>query len=255
VRIRTVLRWIRRACIAVLLLLFAVGAAYVRFAFRPVGFGPAVLRSDARIRVQIRDDAIWFEPVDAPRAAGFIFYPGCPVPAESYAPFGRAIAEHGHPAVLMRIPYRCATAEEHQQRLFAATAALIASGREWVIGGHSRGGGLASRFVAEHPRGVAGLVLIGTSHPRDVNLASIAIPVTKIYGTLDGISTVARARASASLLPPHTRWVQIEGGNHVQFGWYSFQLWDRPAAISREAQQTQTVDAVLHLFNHLPPEY
>jgi pimeloyl-ACP methyl ester carboxylesterase len=57
--------------------------------------------------------------------------------------------------------------------------------RRWVVGGHSRGGAVAARFVHTDPSGVAGLVLIGTSHPRDFSLAQTPVPVTRVHGTRD----------------------------------------------------------------------
>ena len=38
--------------------------------------------------------------------------------------------------------------------------------------------------------------------------------------------------------------VEIEGGNHAQFGNYGPQKGDLPATISAEEQQTQTVEAI-----------
>ena len=51
-------------------------------------------------------------------------------------------------------------------------------------------------------------------------------------------------KANAGKLPPHTKWVTIDGGNHSQFGYYGFQLGDRSATISREAQQEATRQAL-----------
>ena len=42
--------------------------------------------------------------------------------------------------------------------------------------------------------------------------------------------------------------MQIEGGNHTQFGWYGRQLRDRPATISREEQQARTLEALLDVL-------
>jgi hypothetical protein len=52
-------------------------------------------------------------------------------------------------------------------------------------------------------------------------------------------------KANAKYLPPQTRWVVIEGGNHSQFGYYGFQLGDNRATISRSAQQAATLEAIL----------
>jgi hypothetical protein len=91
---------------------------------------------------------------------------------------------------------------------------------------------------------VAGLLLVGTTHPRDVDLSKITIPVTKIVGTKDGVAPIEKVEANRHLLPASTRWVRIEGGNHSQFGWYGFQPGDHFASISRDAQHTQLVTAI-----------
>jgi pimeloyl-ACP methyl ester carboxylesterase len=116
--------------------------------------------------------------------------------------------------------------------------------RRWVLAGHSRGAALGARFAAVYPDLLAGLVLIGTTHPKRGSLASLAIPVTKIYGTRDCVADSASVLANASLLPPGTRWVRIEGANHRQFGWYGAQLGDCSATISREAQQARTLEVL-----------
>jgi len=109
-----------------------------------------------------------------------------------------------------------------------------------VLAGHTRGAMLASRYVHERVQHPQGLVLIGTTHPRDFDLSELDLPVTKIYGTADGVASIGDMRANAKLLPPATRWVEIEGGNHTQFGSYRFQLGDHAATISRRAQQEIT---------------
>lgn len=52
-------------------------------------------------------------------------------------------------------------------------------------------------------------------------------------------------RTLASNLPPHTRFVEIKGGNHAQFGYYGFQLGDHRATIPREQQQAELLRAIL----------
>ncbi|MCC7001868.1 MAG: hypothetical protein IT357_06910 [Gemmatimonadaceae bacterium] len=55
---------------------------------------------------------------------------------------------------------------------------------------------------------------------------------------------MARVMATRSLLPKHTRWVEIAGGNHSQFGHYGHQLFDGNATVTREAQQVIARDAL-----------
>jgi hypothetical protein len=47
------------------------------------------------------------------------------------------------------------------------------------------------------------------------------------------------------LLPADTRWVEIEGGNHSQFGHYGHQLFDGSPTTTREEQQAVTRAALL----------
>jgi pimeloyl-ACP methyl ester carboxylesterase len=119
----------------------------------------------------------------------------------------------------------------------------------WVIAGHSVGGVVTCRIASEHAELLSGIALLGTVHPRDVDLSHLVIPVTKVTATNDGLATSAEVRANAKKLPPQTRWIEIEGGNHSQFGYYGFQLGDNRAAISREVQQAQTVNALLELLD------
>jgi pimeloyl-ACP methyl ester carboxylesterase len=251
-RLRVVLRWVRRIWITLGLLAIAAMPLIVWFAFSPHGFPDSVLQSDAKISVEYSDSAIAFlRRHGDPSTAGFLFYPGCPVPAESYAPIGRAIAERGYPAYIVRVPYRCATREDMQMELFARTRGRMASAvRPWVLAGHSRGGALASRFASMYPQLISGLALIGTTHPRDVDLSSLRVPVLKVLGTRDGVAPEARTLANAKRLPAATRWLRIEGGNHTQFGYYRFQLWDHRATITRANQQRQLIDAVAELLEY-----
>jgi alpha/beta hydrolase family protein len=94
----------------------------------------------------------------------------------------------------------------------------------------------------------AGLVLIGTSHPREFSLAHLEIPVVQVFGTRDTVADADKVQSALVNLPPATRSVRIDGGNHSQFGYYGFQPGDWPATISRETQQQLTVQAILEAF-------
>jgi len=93
--------------------------------------------------------------------------------------------------------------------------------------------------------GLAGAVLLGTTHPRDFSLAATAIPMTRVYGTRDTIPHLQKIERTRVNLPPSARIVRIDGGNHSQFGYYGFQPGDWPATISRDAQQAISRAAIL----------
>ena len=185
---------------------------------------------------------------------GLIFFAGALVDPVAYAPLTRAVAQAGFPAYLVPLPQRGAFGGADDPGLYARADSILGSGggRAWVIGGHSRGGVVASTIAARRPSAIAGLILVGTSHPRDVDLSALAVPVTKIVGTRDGLASPEEVRGNAHLLPPTTEWTWVEGGNHSQFGWYGFQPGDRPARMEREEQHRLMIDAVVAALERVP---
>ena len=121
----------------------------------------------------------------------------------------------------------------------------------WVVGGHSRGAAIASRFAYLHGESFDGLILIGTSHPKEAafDLSNTTLAVTRISATNDGLASMEEVQANAQYLPSDATWVLIDGGNHSQFGYYGSQLGDNAATISREKQQELTVNAILSALN------
>lgn len=218
---------------------------------RATGFDDAVLRSDDRVVVEVGDAGLTFRPRgEADRSrAGLIFFPGAQVEPAAYAPLARSLAALGFPATIVQIPFAPPPFGPDEEALLDRADRLIQadpSVERWVVAGHSRGGALAARYAHDRPGRVAGLVLVGTSHPKSPqrDLSGSGLDVTRVYATEDGLATVARVEANRRLLPPDTRWVRVEGGNHAQFGWYGAQLGDGRATIPREEQQAILLEAV-----------
>jgi pimeloyl-ACP methyl ester carboxylesterase len=214
--------------------------------FQAVDVPDDVLKSDQRIAVETTDHGLEFRRRVNQKPVGMIFLPGGMVQPVAYAPLMRRIASAGYPAHLLYLPMRCACTDAQVRELFQKIHRVIKAEPNvaWLLAGHSRGGMLASRFVHENGAGLVGLVLIATTHPRDFSLADLTMPVTKIYGTFDGVAIYAKMRQNQHLLPQNTTWVQIPGANHVQFGYYRHQLGDDRAIISR-AEQQKLLDAAL----------
>jgi hypothetical protein len=200
--------------------------------------------------VIVRDGAtaLEFRPTKPRGKAALAFICGSGIHPHAYAPLLRPIAEAGYSVSIVKLPWRFAPLDLHKEEAVDRVRSLIAAHPEtthWVIAGHSLGGALAARVAREEPRLGAALVLIGTTHPREDDLSRLDAPVTKVYATRDGIAPVDRVMANKGLLPQHTEWVQIEGGNHSQFGHYGHQLFDGTATVSREEQQAFTREALL----------
>jgi pimeloyl-ACP methyl ester carboxylesterase len=231
--------WVRAGLALLVLMPLAM---YVMF--RPWNVDAAVWQNSDGVRVSIEDAGLVLEPM-VDRGPGLLVLPGCPVDPRAYAPLARRIADAGHLAVVLRIPYRCAPTPALERALDDRLASLLVRwpDRRFVLAGHSRGGAHTARIAASGKLRFAGYVLMGTSHPRDHDLSRMTAPLTKIAGTRDGVA--GEAQFQTHLLPSSTTWVRIEGGNHSQFANYGFQLFDKRAQISREAQQSQIVSALL----------
>lgn len=217
------------------------------------GFDATLLESSARLKVADSGSTLSFTPSPDTARVGRIFYPGALVEPEAYAPLARAVAEAGYRTVIIKLPWRLAPFERHHKELFKRTLALMARHphTRWVVGGHSKGGKLATLFAGAHPLAASGLLLVGTSHPRRMDLSSLSMDVTKVYGSEDGLASEAEVKQFANNLPDHTHWVRITGGNHRQFGWYGYQFGDSEAHISRERQQQLTTATALEQLQRI----
>jgi pimeloyl-ACP methyl ester carboxylesterase len=242
--------WIRLA-----FLLWAVfSTAWLANSMRTRGVDPALLRSDAVVKVLDAATTLSFEPVARTNSTALIFICGSGVAAQAYAPLLRPIAEAGHAVFIVKLPLRFAPFESHKQEAIVRTRSPIAAHPQisrWVLSGHSLGGALACRVVQSDSHTFSALVLVGTTHPKQDDLSTLAIPVTKVYGSNDGVAPPDRMFGNKGLLPQNTRWVEIKGGNHSQFGHYGHQLLDGKATISREAQQALTRSALLEALHNV----
>ena len=242
-----ILKWVLLILLAVVLLALA---GFTAWAYTPLGPMPeamAALQSDA---ASAGGTSPWltFTPAGSsaddrlhllPRRPGGRALPMC----------GRVRhCRAGYLVVITPVPFNLAVFKP------AAADAVIAAHPEitgWAIGGHSLGGAMAANYVYTHPDAVQGLALWAGYPAGNNGLADRHSPSSRSTARSTGWRRRFEVDASRALLPPDTRYVPIEGGNHAQMGWYGPQPGDGTATISREAQQAQVIDATLQLLTQI----
>jgi hypothetical protein len=240
--LRDITRWLHRAgagiVIGALLALVSV-LIWVRQGAEAEPDARFALDSDEVIQVS-RQDWIVFQPRDAEVTTGVIFYPGGKAEPAAYAPVLRALAARGVLVVLLPMPLNLAfldidAAAPVMERFDDIT--------HWFVAGHSLGGVAASEFADRHPGQLAGLILWASYPAVTSDLSASGLPALSIFGTADTLTTPADIESTKTLLPPQTRYLAIEGGNHWNFG--NFAGLPASPALSRDEQQTGILSATL----------
>lgn len=178
--------------------------------------------------LEVRDDWTILSPTH-PSDTGIIFYPGAKVEGTAYLPLLDQLRQQGFTCILVEMPFHMA--------IFDADAAAevmpqFPEIQHWYMAGHSMGGAMASQFASNHPETVDGLILLGAYLYGDYPLAD----TLTVYGSLN--------QSVEDKIDYTDHVVEIEGGNHAQFGNYGPQKGDLPATITAEEQQAQTVAAI-----------
>ncbi len=191
-----------------------------------------------------------FKPKYVNPKIGFIFYPGGLVDPRAYAPPAREIAAHGYLVVIVKMVGDLAVFSADRADKIINDYSEI---KTWIIGGHSIGGSFSCSYAKNHTDKIAGVVLWAAWPSENFRLDDTDLKAISIYGTKDGAPD--EIKAGAEHLPEGTPFIEIEGGNHTQFGYYwdgvnenFVQEGDNPADISRKEQQMQIIKATLNFL-------
>ncbi|MEM9775724.1 MAG: alpha/beta hydrolase [Chloroflexota bacterium] len=242
--------WIRRILIGLVALLLVAVIGFWSWATlgaqQPESLATAALSGgDGVTYMMVNNEGYTLRP-DESNGTGFIFYPGGLVTPEAYAAHLKPLAKLGYTVIVPNMPLNLA--------VFNMDAAdqIIAENPQidrWVIGGHSLGGSMAAQYTFNNADTIDGLVLWASYPAEGANLSNYEIEAASIYGSLDGLALPDEILESAALLPADTIFLEIDGGNHAQFGDYGEQSGDLPATISLVEQIDQTVQYTLELLD------
>lgn len=230
-----------------ILVLISTFVVYGSTPARPMPQALDALQSDSRITVT-SDSWLEFKPANSDPTTALVFYPGGRVDYRAYAPLARAVAEQGYRVVIVPMPFSLAVFAPGKA---ADVMAAYPQVQHWAVGGHSLGGAMAANYVYQNPGAVEGLFFLAAYPASSNSLVDSGVQVVSIYASNDGLATPDKIAASLMLLPENTKWVEITGGNHAQFGWYGGQSGDGTAVITREDQQGQVVRALVEFLRAL----
>jgi dienelactone hydrolase len=233
--------------IIILAVLTIAGSGFIIWVETPLGpMNEALdaLKTDTKVRVTTGEWLV-FQPNNSTPHIGFIIYPGGRVDYRSYAPEAHAIATNNYLVIVVKMPFNLAVFDPNAAQKVIDSYPTITS---WAVGGHSLGGTMAAQYASNAPQSLKGLVL-WASYPASGNdLSKTQLNVLTIHGTLDGLVSFSQIDDSMKMLPNDAIRVEIQGGNHAQFGWYGPQPSDNEATLTREEQQREIVQATTELL-------
>ena len=182
---------------------------------------------------QSRDDGLFFA-AKKPHGPTVIFYPGALVAPASYSLWAQKLAENGHNVYIARFPLDLAVLSGKRADRYLRQH----PDENYVIGGHSLGGVMASRYASQHLSPQLKGVFFFASYPdKKGDLHGTDLPVLSLIAGQDGVLNQKRWREAQAYLSAQTTIAQLIAGNHAGFGSYGAQKGDRPAKVSNAAQQ------------------
>ena len=171
-----------------------------------------------------------------------IFYPGALVEPKSYSIWAKKVAQAGYSVYIVRFPLDLAV-------LKANIANQVSKNNGYVIGGHSLGGTMASRYAHNNPKNLKGVFFLASYPEKKGDLRKTKVPVLSITASNDGVLKWKNYNKAKKLLPSNTLYEQIQGGNHAGFGSYGKQSGDKSASISNQKQQNIVSRLLINWLN------
>lgn len=175
-----------------------------------------------------------------------IFYTGALVEPDSYSIWAKQVANAGYTVKIVHFPLNMA--------FFNVNAAdkLAGKNKNYVVGGHSLGGAMASRYAHNtHNKSLRGIFLLGAYADEKGRLDKTNLDVLSITASHDKVLNWQKYQANKKYLPKTTSYQTIKGGNHGGFGSYGQQKGDGQATISNAQQQREIARLLINWLNQM----
>jgi hypothetical protein len=216
---------------SILVILISVFYVYTLDYYRADSTAIQAFSQNETINVQDIDNMIVFYPdKEKDIDIGFIFYPGGKVEAKAYSPLLSELTNKGITCVLLKMPFNLAVFNiKAADKVYEKFPNI----QNWYLGGHSLGGAMASSYAEKNSHKLKGLILLGAYPINDSDISTLAI-----YGSEDDGLDKTKLKETKNKL-------EITGGNHAYFGDYGEQKGDGTASITRDKQQSITIDSII----------
>ncbi len=157
---------------------------------------------------------------------GFIFYPGAKVDPKAYS----YLKDINANVFIAKFPFNIAFFRSNVASDIIEQNKTI---NNWYIGGHSLGGTVAFEYAKDNSDLFNGCIFLGSYTIDDESSSNIK--TLAFFATNDGL--IDNYKEKIKLLPTNANVVEINGGNHSNYGDYGFQKKDNKATISQKEQQ------------------
>lgn len=232
--------------VSVLLIVLSFVLIWINTSYNGLEKSKSALISNDSVEVNMNDNFIIFNPLNKNATQGLILFQGAKVDAKAYSLLARSLAEKGYLVTIIDNSIDLPILSKNKANEIIKNNLNI---KDWVIGGHSLGGVVASSVIVDNPN-IDALLLLA-SYPAGDELKNSDQKVLSIWGSKDGVMNFESFMKAKSKLPVDTTFVEIEGANHSQFGDYGLQKGDNEPIISNDEHLNKTVKSIVDLFKSI----
>ncbi|MGC6769724.1 alpha/beta hydrolase [Enterococcus sp. LJL128] len=232
-------KWKKRL-VFLLLLIISIGGA--GFAYIKINtYHPTKQAITASVAAEEDNHTLFFKGKEENPV--LIFYQGAFVDNQSYSIWAQEVAAAGYSVYLLKQPLNLAVLGMNDAEKLIKKEKID----KYLVGGHSLGGVMASRFAHNHleDEGFQGVFLLASYPDKKGSLAYSDKPVLSITGTEDGVLNKENYEEGKVYLPKNASYQVIQGGNHAGFGSYGQQKGDNPPEINNEEQQRELANMLI----------